>query len=410
MNKFSSEIRIPGFRPGKAPDELIRRRYAKELEEELKRKIISKAYEKVTKDSELDIFAIVEVENEKLELGAEATISFTVDLRPTFELPEYKGITTEVSQDEVKESEVETAIDEIRNQRAEYNVVEQAAQKGDYVKVSYEGKIDDQPIIDLVPDHPIYGRQSMTWEEAGATDKHIPGVRAVIDGLVGMKAGDKQSVSMDFPKDFEVKALAEKTATYSIEVSEVREKKLPELNEDFFKSLKIESLQHLKEHVQKELNKRKEQERFAQQQQQVIEAIVSKIDFSLPQSAVEQEARSLLTEYMRRKKLGAAEQERELKDPKLTEEVQKIASKRVKLEMILEKIAKVETIKIEQQELQNAIMHEAMATKTPPKELVKELQKNSERVAEIRRRLLFDKTLKFIVEQAVVSPLQNVES
>lgn len=411
MDEFSKQIRIPGFRPGKAPEQLIRNRYTKQIGEELERKMISKAYESVKKDSKLDVFALVDMENKAFKSDEEGTVTFTIDIKPSFEVPEYKGITTEVSQDALKESDVDKAIDGIRTQRAEYSVVDRAAQKGDYVKLSYEGKIKDKPIADIAPNPAIYGRQTMTWEEAGVEEgREVPGVRAVVDGIVDMKAGDKKSVSMDFPKDFEVPELAGKKATYSIEVSEVREKQLPELDAAFFKSLSVDNLDALREQVRKDLTYHKEEERFKYQQSQVIEHILSKVDFPLPQSAVEQQKRELLTEHIRRQKEKAPGKDVDSQNQELVEEIEKTASKRIKLQLVLEKIAELETIKVEEKELQHAIFNQAFAMRVAPEELIKRLRKDPERIAAIQRQLLMNKTLKFIVEHAVVSPLQNVKS
>ena len=413
VDEFSKQAQIPGYRPGKAPPDLIRNHYGKRIDKELERKMISKAYESVQKDSKLDIFALVNMENETVNPDQEGTVTFTVDIKPTFEVPEYEGIRTEVAQEEASsESEIDTAIDSILNQRAEYNVVERAAEKGDYVKLSYEGKIGDQPIADIAPDHAIYGRQSMTWEEAGVEEERgLPGVRAVVEGIVGMQASDKKSVSMDFAKDFEVSALAGKTATYEIEVLEVREKKLPELDEAFFKSLKVENLDALKEQVRKDIDYRKEQKKIEAQKAQVIDHILDKVDFPLPLSAVEHEKRQLLTEHVRYEKQRAPDQEVDTENTELVEKIEKTASKRIRLQLILDKIAELETIEVEDKELQNAIFHQAFAMQISPQDLVKKLRKDPERVAAIKSQLLMNKTLKFIVDQAVVAPLEeNIQS
>ena len=138
-------------------------------------------------------------------------------------------------------------------------VVEKAAEKGDYVRCSYEGTIEGQAIAELAPDAPMYGKQSKTWEEAGSED--APGVRAVIDGLVGMSAGEEE-VEMEFSSDFQVAALAGHSAKYSLEVEEVREKILPELDEAFFKSMQVKDEAELRSQIAQNISQQKTQKNF----------------------------------------------------------------------------------------------------------------------------------------------------
>ena len=130
---------------------------------------------------------------------------------------------------EASDEEVAKMLDQILSQRAGHNVAEKAAEKGDYVQCAYEGKIDTEIVADLVPEAPMYGTQANTWEEAGSED--APGVRAIVDGLVGMKAGETKEVTMEFPQDFKPEVLAGKTVVYSVEAKEVREKVMPKMDD-----------------------------------------------------------------------------------------------------------------------------------------------------------------------------------
>ena len=128
--------------------------------------------------------------------------------------------------------------------------------EGDYVKCSYEGKIDGEGVADLLPDKPMYGKQTNTWEEAGNVTGL--GVQAIAEGIVGMSKGESKEVKADFDKDFELTPLAGKSVNYTLEVHEVREKKSATLDEDFLKSLKVEDEKTLRERLEKDLAARKE--------------------------------------------------------------------------------------------------------------------------------------------------------
>ena len=401
IQKWGRSVRIPGFRPGKAPKERVRQRYARELAVELERRMISKAYEKIRTDETIEVFSIVDVKSEgQWQSPASVTLTLTVDLQPSFELPEYQGITVEVAPYEIKETDIDRAIEQMRNGQAHYNVVNRAAQKGDYVKVSYEGKIDDQPIAELVPEHPIYGRQNMTWEEAGAAAQ-TPGVRAVIDGVIGMKAGEHKTVSMTFPETFFVEALDGKTAAYTIEVTEVREKVLPAIDDAFLKNWEVEDVSQLRSRVRERLEQiEKDQQRIGKRTQ-VIRALLERTDFPLPESGVEQEQQRLLRERLEKK--GAKEN----LEGDETEAIRHAAQRHVKLRLILKKIAKAEAIELEEKETQQALLNHALGARIPIKTLMAELRKDRSLLISIQQAALLEKTLQFIIGKTAVKEVSK---
>ena len=377
LGEFSRNVKIPGFRPGKAPASLIRKRYGKELESELNRKVISEAYEKSIKDSDLDIYNVVNVDDSEFSSGKDGKVEITVDITPSFNLPEYKGIPAEITATEVTEDEVNNAIEEIQRQRSEFLVVEHAVEKGNFVKVSYEGKIKNKPIADLLADQPIWGKQENTWEEAGT--ENSMGVKAVVDGLVGMKVGEKKDEEMKYPKDFSVAELAGKAAVYSMEVHEVRERVMPELNDEFLKQLHVESVDQLKKQLEDEIKRRKEYEKNQSLRQQITETLDKRIEFSLPESAVEFEARGIYNDIkMQNRNQGVADSEFEKHDEEIRENAKRVAASRVKMQIILGRIAKDEKIEVSNEDFQSHILSEAMQTGTKPEQVLKDMQKKQE--------------------------------
>lgn len=399
VKHFQRMAKIPGFRPGKAPEAMVHARYSKELKDELKQKIVSKAHEEGVAGAEFTVFNIVDLAEGEISPTADATVTFTVDIVPDFELPEYTGLKVTNQSTEVSDEEVTDVVERILNQRAEYNPVEREAAKGDYVRCSYEGKIGDQLIAELVPDAPIFGTQKVTWEEAGA--ENAPGVQAVVDGLVGMKAGEGKEVTMDFPKDFQPEALAGKKATYSIKVEEVREKVLPELTEDFFKSLQVENEAALREQIKGDIRRRKEQDNANGERQQITEHLLKAVEMPIPQSGIESETEAVLRDFMQRNmRQGVSPEELEKHKEQLYDGASKAAHDRLKSRLILSKIAEKEKIKVENEDLSRMIMHEAMTTRQKPEKLVKDLRKDQGRVNRMRRDILLGKTMDFLVEKA----------
>ena len=145
-------VNIPGFRKGKAPANVIRKKYAKELKDELNRKVSTAAYEAVLENKDIKVYSVLKVDAGELEPSQPASVEVTVDIEPEFDLPKYKEFELTIEPTEVKDEEVTKELDAIREQRASFDVVERASEKGDYVKCSYEGSLDGKAVSEILPD------------------------------------------------------------------------------------------------------------------------------------------------------------------------------------------------------------------------------------------------------------------
>jgi len=386
-------VSIPGFRKGKAPAQIIRKKYAKELREELNRKVSTVAYETLLEQKEIKIYSVLKVDAGDLEPSQSASVEITVDVEPEFDLPNYKEFELTIEPTEVADEEIDKELDAIRQQRASFDVVERAAAKGDYVKCSYEGKIDDKPVADILPDKPMYGKQANTWEEAG--NQTGMGVDAIAEGVIGMSVGDKKEVTADFAKDFEVEALAGKSVLYQLEVHEVREKKAPALDdEEFLKSLKIESVEVLKDKVYEQVKQRKEQENQNMKRKQITQLILDLPDFPLPQQAVEDESKNIFQNRIQQASMrGSKPEEIEKNRDEWWKESQTQGQARIKLTLVLSRIAEEEKVTVEKEDLAQAATREAMMRREDPTKFIKALSQDRARLNRLREDIIYDKTL-----------------
>jgi len=408
IKDFQRQAKIPGFRPGKAPENMVRSRFAKDIQQELKQRIISQAHQDGVAGADFEVFTIVELEEGEITSGQDAVITFTVDVIPEFNLPAYEGLKVSAEPTDASDEEVTKMLDQILSQRAEFNVAEKAAEKGDYVQCGYVGKIGDELVADLVPDATMYGSQKTTWEEAGSED--APGVRAIIDGLVGMKAGDTKEVTMEFPEDFKPEALAGKTAVYSLEAKEVREKVMPEMDEAFFKSLQVKDEAELRERIAENISNQKKQQNANAERQQITEELLKAVDFPIPESGVDRETESVLRDFMRRNmQQGVSAEDFEKHKESLHEGASKAAHDRLKSRLILTKIAEKEKIKVENEDFSRMIMMEAQQTGQNPEKVVKELRKDQSRINDMRREIILGKTMDWLLEKAERSEAEPVE-
>ena len=276
--------------------------------------------------------------------------------------------------------------------------MERASEKGDYVKCSYEGSLDGKAVSEILPDKPMYGKQANTWEEAG--NQTGMGVDAIAEGVIGMSAGDKKEVKADFAKDFEVEALAGKSVTYQLEVHEVREKKAPALeDEEFLKSLKIESVDELKEKVTEQIKYRKDQENVNLKRKQITQNILDSEDFPLPQQAVEEESKAIFQNRIQQAtQQGVKADEIEKSRDDWWKESQTQGQARVKLTLVLSKIAEEEKVSVEKEDLAQAATREAMMRREDPTKFIKELTQDRARLNRLREDIIYDKTLIKIAE------------
>ena len=404
--EFSKMARLPGFRPGKAPAALILKHYGKEIGDEFKQKVVSKAYRDGLEQAKLDVLSLTNVEPGEIEAAKAAIVTFTLDVRPTFTLPEYTGLPTEIVAVEPTAAEVDQVIEGMRAERADFKVAERAAQKGDYVKLAYEGTVEGKPILELAPDKQIYGKVPQTWEEVeGEQEGLIPGLGKQ---LAGLKAGDKKTVTIAFAADFAaVPALAGKSADYAVEVQEIRERILPPLDEEFFKAHQADNLENLKVKVSTGLKSRKEQANRQAQRRQVAEALSAKVDFAVPDSMVDGETQNVLRNFIEENMRRGVPQEQFEKDKKgLFESAKKAAAGRVKTQLILARIAEQEKLSVTEQDIDAFIYREAMMNNSRPDKLVKDLSKDRERLRSVQQSIIFDKALDLLVSKATVKTIE----
>ena len=399
---FTKQVSLPGFRPGKAPAAMVAKRFGKELKDEFKNKVIGKAYRDGLDQSKLEVLTLVDVEEGAIEPGLSAAIKLTVDVRPEFKLPDYTGLATEVLPTEPGAEEIDKVIEGLRSERADFKVAERAAAKSDYVRFGYTGMLEGKPLTEIVGDKAIYASAPQTWEEVeGANEGLLPGMSQQIAGL---KAGDKKSVNITFPAEFAaVPALAGKQVAYDIEVQEVRERVLPPMDEAFFKQNQVENLEGLKTQVRANLAMRKDYENRAAQRRQVTDALIGQANFPVPESLIASERdgvlRQFIEENMRR---GIPQEQFEQNKKELYDSATKAAVSRVKVQLILAKIAEVEKLKIDEKDFNSWLMREAMRSGQKPDKLAKDLGKDRDQVRAVQQQLLFDKTLDFLVTKATV--------
>jgi len=405
--EYVRQARLPGFRPGKAPEAMVIKRFSKEIAEEFKQKVVSKAYRGALEKEKLDVLSVVSVEEGKIEPGLTAAITVTVDVRPEFSLPDYVGLPTQIAPVDPTEAEIDSVIQALRSEGADFKAAERAAVKGDYVKLSYEGALDGRKIAEIAGEKQLYAKVPQTWEEVeGSNEGIIPGLGK---HLAGVAKGDKKTVSIVFPAGFQpVPALAGKTAEYALEIQEVRERILPEMDEKFFKAHQVDNLEGLKGQVRTNLKLQKEQRNRAAQRNQVTQALADRVSFESPVSLVEAETQGVLRQFIEenmRRGIPAEQFEKDKKE--LFEGARKAAVGRIKVQLVLAKVAEAEKLSVTERDIDLYIRREAVRSNQRPDKIAKDLAKNRDALRSVQQSIIFDKAVDFLVSKATFTVTQS---
>lgn len=409
---FVSFAHLPGFRKGKAPASIIKIHYAKEILEQVEENLTREGLNYIEKESKLKLYNLVDVKGKIESTQQDQTLTFIVDILPSFTLPPYKGITVTDLPTEATREDIDGLIQHLRSERADFQLKTTPAEKGDYVKISYEGFLEDgtTPLTDLGPSlPPLYTAQKNTWEEAAAPVE-VPCVRPISDGLLGAEAGQEKTFAYTFPANFTVASLQNQSVVYKVIVHEVHGQVLPELNEAFFKSVGCKSLEELEASAKKMLESQKEEQSLAHKRSQIVEFLDASLQFPVPESAEVSEAQNLLDTYVKRQLArGVSEEQIREQEETLLKNSKQAGALRAKTQFILTRIAEEENIQPTSEDLNQALMAESAYQRMKPEALVRELQKDLAKLNQFRRTVLMDKTLEFLVQHASIqsSPIQS---
>jgi trigger factor len=395
---FRREANLPGFRPGKAPRDMVLRKYEKEILEETKRKLISEAYRKAVEEQKLDVVSHPDIEEIQFGRGQALQFAATIETAPEFELPEYKGLPIKREMQSVTEADMERALDLLRERQVSFAKVERPVQSADIAVVNYTGTCEGKPITELAPAAKGLTEQKHFWVEVGA-NSFIPGFG---DQLIGAKAGDKRTVTVDFPADFVTPQLAGKKGSYEVEVVEVKEKVLPALDEALAKAYGAESLEKLRAGVRSDLENELKFKQEKTLRSELVRALLGRINFDLPETAVARETRNVVYDLVQENtKRGIPRQAIEQQKEQIYSAATHNAKERLKVQFLLQKIAEKEDIKVSQEEIAQRVHHLAGMYQIPADKFLRDLQKRNGLI-EVYDQIMNVKVIDFLQQNAKI--------
>jgi len=396
---FQKQASLPGFRPGKAPRDMVVKKYGADIKEEVKRKLIGDNYRKAIEDQKLHVVGYPDIEEVQFERGQALQFTATVETAPEFQLPEYKGIPATLETRSVTDADVDRALEMLRGQHAKFETVTRPLAGGDIAVVNYTGTCEGKPITELAPTAKGLTEQKNFWIET--TDgSFIPGFAAQ---LIGAQAGEKRTVNVDFPADFVTPQLQGKKGVFEVELVEVKEKVLPPLDNELAKKYGAETLDALKTGARTDLENELKYSRTKAVRNQVVKGLLSRVNFDLPESAVAAETRNVVYDIVRQNtQRGIDRDQIEQQKDEIYSAAAVNAKERVKLAFLVGRIAEQEKITVTQEDALKRAQQLAAMYQMPFDQFIKDLQKRNG-VNELYDQVLHEKVLDLLEKNAAVS-------
>jgi trigger factor len=388
------KISIPGFRKGKVPRQIVEKMYGKEVfYEDAANMLIQDAYAEALDECEEDIVSSPKIEVTQIEAGKPFIFTAEVALKPEVKLGKYKGVKVEKSETAVTDEEVDEVIERERENNARnISVEDRAVKDGDMTVLDFEGFVDGVA---------FEGGKGENYPLTIGSGAFIPGFE---EQLVGAEIGKEVEVNVTFPEDYQSEDLKGKAAVFKCTVKEIKEKELPELDDEFAGEVsEFDTLAEYKEDVKKNLEEKKVKEAKENKEREAVEAVVDLSEMDIPEAMIETQQRQMVDEFAQRITMQGLSMEQYFQFTgtnyqQMIENVKPQAEKRIQSRLVLEAIAAAENIVVSDEEFDKEIETMAEVYQMDASK-VKEMLGEKE-MKNIRQDLAVRKAAEFVAENA----------
>ena len=388
LGDYVTRAKLDGFRKGHAPRDRVKTLFDHEIRHDVYDALIPRVLEEELKALRLNPVNVPELRDLKHDEGQPLRCKAAFEVLPEFELPDYRSVQIKRKAVELADADVERALEDIRARAAEYVPVEgRGVADGDYAVVEMQGR--DQKTRRLLP-----------VEKAVVLAGHAENEPALNDKIMGMTPGEERPFEVVYPKEHANKRVAGKDIVYSLRLRELKEKKLPALDDEFAKSLgAAEGFEALRGRIRQELLAARERAGQNETASEVLKAIADQVKLELPESVVEHEALSIL-----RRVLSSSRDRRISPEAleNLKTEARRQAEDHLRNHLILEKIAQKEGLGVSAEEVQAEIVSLAKANNVSEKVLAEMIRRDEHRHEEMVENLLFRKTVDFLLKTSII--------
>ena len=392
--ELGKRAKVKGFRPGKVPRSVLEMYYRKDIDHDVSETLVRRSLGEALKDKDLEAINLSWPEPAPPVVAGE-DYCFTVELEvpPEFTAEDYLGLKLEAPEVEVTDAEVEARLEEIRQGNALLKppAEDRGVKEGDFVVLDYQGHFAGEPVA--------AAKAEGTYLEVGS-GKFNPGFET---NLLGLKAGTEARFDVALPDDFANPLIAGKVIDFAVKVQEVKEKVVAELDDSFAKNLggNFQTVADLRTAVREDIIKSKERERQAYLENQVADQFLARHQFEVPPSLVTQEQENMLRDQMDRFSQQGFNPSG-MDTAKMLEVMKPMAERRVRVRLVLSRIADQEGLAVDEAEMDAALARIAVNNRRDVAE-IKKFYEEHELLGTLRRTLLDDKTMKLVMDKAEIT-------
>ena len=413
--------KLKGFRPGQAPIAIIKQFYGDDVKHKVFHTLIDSSFDEAVKKHQFKAVGQPKIDTPEHKTGEGAhdhsigegqdlVYTATFEVMPEVTVKNYKGLSLTEEASSITSEMVDRVIENLQNSQAELISVSgglvsaegkstsRPAQKGDFADTRFAGG--------LVTESGVESRPEMTGDrliEIGSNSM-IPGFE---DQIIGMRAGETKTFKIEFPADYHEKSIAGKQAEFTVTVNELKEKKLPELNEEFIKQMGYENMDDLRKKAQEFLENQRNSENQKNIQSQIIAALIEKNPFEVPNSLVDAQVRALMQDWIQElKQQGYPEQQIQQAVISELAQLKKRAESQVRASLILEAIAQEEELKVSSDDLNQELSHMASSMQIEEAKVKEFYAKNPGQMGDLEFRLRQERTLKFLRDKAKITSVE----
>ena len=398
LNELKKTAKIPGFRPGKVPVQMLRKQYGPSIMGEVLERTVDKTSKKAMDERELRPVVQPKIEIVKFEDGADLEYTMAIEVMPTVEPMDFSKINLERMVVKADEEEITNALDRLANAHKTSEPVTKArkSKEGDFLVIDFVGKVDGEEFA---------GGKAEDYSLELGSGSFIPGFE---DQLTGAKVGDHVEVNVKFPEEYGAEELAGKDAIFDVDVKELREGSPAVIDDELAKKAGIDDLETLKANIREEHEREFNEMARQRMKRTLLDELEDNHEFEVPASLVENEFEGIWAQFEQHRKQaeeeGVKEDVNEGKtDDELKEDYQAIAVRRVRLGLLLAEIGRMNNIDLNQEDLSRAMMQEAQRYPGQEQMVMDYFRNNPEAMHQLRAPILEDKVVDFIFELAKVS-------
>lgn len=351
FQKNKGRFNIPGFRKGKVPKKIIETYYGEEIfYEDAINIMLPEAYDKAIEDLNLEPVDTPEIDVDEIEKGKPVVVKVQVDVKPEVELGEYKSIELEKIEYNVSDEMVDNELKSIQEMNSRItDAGDREVKEGDILTIDFAGFVDGEQFP---------GGTAENQQLEIGSNRFIPGFE---EQLIGKKKGEEVEVNVKFPEEYHEESLKGKDAMFKVTIHEIKEKELPELDDEFAKDVsEFDTLEEYKKDIKERLEKNLKRREQIEKENKVIEKVVELSSVDIPEGMINSQLENEIGEFDYRLRMQGLELEQYLNITgsnieELKTQLRPVAEKRVRADLVLEAIAKAENIEVTDEDIDNEL-------------------------------------------------------